>query len=288
VSADALALVLTGALLHALWNFFAKKASGGLPFVWLCGLVSVVASLPFGIFAWLERGVQLSALAWVAIAASALVHVVYSLVLQQGYRASDFSIVYPMARGTGPLFAVLGAVVLLGESPSLPGWLGIAALLIGIFLIADGTRLFVLSPRILSGVLWGGATGLCIAGYTVIDGWAIKGLGLAPVLFYVLGLVLRSVMLAPFALANRSSLADQWRQHARYVIGVGLLSPLAYVLVLIAVSRAPLSYVAPVREISMLIGVLVGARLLGETLSPARGVGVVAMVSGVVLLALAS
>jgi len=286
MSADALLLAITGALLHAIWNFFAKKASaGGLQFIFLAGLVSLVASAPFAFVAWHAQTAPLSGLAWFVIAASALIHVVYSLVLQHGYRKSDFSIVYPMARGTGPLLSVFGAVLLLGEMPNLPGWLGIGALLVGIFLIADGTRLFSPSPRTLTGVLWGGATGLCIATYTLLDGWAVKDLGIAPVLFYLVSLVFRSVMLAPFALANRAGFAAQWREHRRYAMVVGLLSPLAYTLVLIAMTRAPLSYVAPVREVSMLVGVFIGGRLLGESLGLPRIAGTLAMVGGVMLLA---
>lgn len=284
--ADALLLVVTGALLHATWNFFAKKASGGgLPFIWLAGLVSLLASLPFGAAAWRAQGAPLPALAWIVIAASALVHVAYSLVLQHGYRKADFSVVYPMARGTGPLFSVFGAVLLLGETPSLAGWIGIASLLAGIFLIADGTRMFAPSPRTVSGVLWGGVTGLFIAAYTVLDGWAVKDLAIAPVLFYCSSLALRTVMLAPLALAQRAALAMQWRLHRRHAVVVGLLSPLAYTLVLVAMTRAPLAYVAPVREVSMLVGVFVGGRLLGEALSLPRIAGTVAMVGGVALLA---
>ncbi len=134
----ALGLVIAGALMHALWNLFAKKASGGLPFVWLFGVVSLAAALPFGAWSWSADSQQLTLSAWIAVAASALVHVVYSLVLQKGYRESDFSIVYPLARGTGPLFAVLGAMALLGEAPSLVGWLGIGSILAGIFLVTIG------------------------------------------------------------------------------------------------------------------------------------------------------
>jgi drug/metabolite transporter (DMT)-like permease len=136
-------------------------------------------------------------------------------------------------------------------------------------------------------VLWGGLTGLCIAGYTVIDGWAVKSLGMAPVLFYAAGLVFRTLLLAPWALHRRAMLRGQWRQHRTAIVLVGVLSPLAYCLVLFAVQTAPLSYVAPVREISMLIGTLLGARLLKETLRPSQVLGAAMMLLGVAGLALA-
>ncbi|AWI74771.1 hypothetical protein CEW83_05690 [Parazoarcus communis] len=286
MNTTAFVLVVTGALLHALWNLCAKKASGGLHFVWLFGVVSLIVSFPFGWVAWSEHSQQLGVQAWLAIIASGIVHGAYSLVLQKGYRESDFSIVYPLARGTGPLFAVLGAIIVLGEAPSLRGWLGILAILTGIFLISGAAQaLLIPSPRARAGLLWGAITGLFIASYTVIDGWAIKALGIAPVLYYVLVLALRTVILAPQALRNPDALRTQWSANGRYIIAVGVLSPLAYILVLFALTIAPLSYVAPVRELSMLLGVLFGAKLLRESFSLSRGIGTACMVAGVVLLA---
>lgn len=287
MSSDALLLVVGGALLHALWNALAKRAAGGLPFVWLFGLVSAVAAAPMCVASWLAVPTPLGGAAWLAIAASALVHVGYSLVLQAGYRNSDFSIVYPLARGTGPLFAVLGAIVVLGEMPSPLGWFGIATVLLGIFFVAGGARLLAGGPDVLPGVLWGGLTGLFIATYTVIDGWAVKTLGLSPVLYYSLGLALRTLILAPQALRRPSALASEWRRNARAIVTVGILSPLAYLLVLQAVTLAPLSYVAPVRELSMLVGVVIGARVLREAFVPSRAVGTTLMVAGVVMLVFA-
>jgi len=285
MNSTALALVITGATFHALWNLCAKKASGGLPFVWLFGVVSLVVSFPFGLSAWQANSAQLDVQAWLAVAASGVVHLAYSLVLQKGYRESDFSIVYPLARGTGPLFAVLGAIVVLGEMPTLAGWLGILAILSGIFLISGATQAFLVpSPKARAGLFWGITTGLFIAAYTVIDGWAIKALGIAPVLYYVLVLTLRTLILAPQALRAPQGLCAEWRANRPYIIAVGILSPLAYTLVLFAMQIAPLSYVAPIRELSMLLGVLFGAKLLRESLTPSRAIGTACMVAGVFML----
>jgi drug/metabolite transporter (DMT)-like permease len=288
MNSTALSLVVAGALLHALWNLFAKKASGGLPFVWLFGLVSLAVAIPFGVSAWYANSAQLTLQAWIAIAASALVHLVYSLVLQKGYRESDFSVVYPLARGTGPLFAVFGAMLVLGEVPSLLGWIGIAAVLMGIFLISGVAQVFIAPPpKARAGLFWGVITGLFIAAYTVIDGWAVKGLGIAPMLYYFLGLALRTAMLAPRALKDPSGLRAQWRLNRRYILAVGMLAPLAYSLILFAMTMAPLSYVAPVRELSMLVGVLFGTKLLRESFIPSRMIGTACMVAGVVMLGFA-
>lgn len=281
---DALLLVMAGALMHALWNTAAKQASGGLPFVFLYGVASVVITLPLGLVLAPGSLAGLGAPAWLAIAASAVIHIGYSLVLQRGYQASDFSVVYPLARGTGPMFAVLGAVALLGESPSVLGWLGIAAVLAGILAIAGGRSLLRAGRQVVSGVLWGTLTGLFIAAYTLVDGWAIKALGVSPALYYGLGLLIRTLALAPPALRDRAALVQEWHAHRRQIVTVGVLSPAAYLLVLLAMQRAPLAYVAPVREISMLIGVLLGARLLREALVPSRVIGAALMVAGVAML----
>lgn len=288
MNGTALLLVLTGAVCHASWNIVAKKAGGGLPFVWLFGLVSVVAAIPVTVWAWMDFPQIFTAPMWLAVVASALIHIFYSLVLQKGYRESDFAVVYPVARGTGPMLAVVAAVVLLGEKPSAMGCLSVAAILLGVFTTAGITSIWLgksLQKKRHLGVMWGVATGAFIASYTVIDGWAIKSLAMSPILFYTAGLFLRAVLLAPFALRRPAELRGQWREHRAAVIAVGILSPLAYCLVLFAVQRAPLSYVAPVREISMLFGTFIGAGLLRESLKASQIAGAAIMLAGVLGLA---
>lgn len=285
MSIEALALVIVGALLHAVWNLSAKKASGGVAFVWLFGLVSLVCAAPVGLFAWFHNPQPFNIKIWSIIVASAVVHVLYSVVLQKGYQKSDFSIVYPLARGTGPLFSVIAAVVVLGEMPKMLGWLSIGFILVGIMLIAGLPQLLTSTDkRLPKGIMWGVSTGATIAAYTVIDGYAIKVLGISPVIYYILGLTLRSAFLAPAALRSPQRLKDQWKQNRRYIMIVGVLSPLAYTLVLYAMQKAPLSYVAPVRELSMLVGVFVGVRLLRERFVLSRMVGTALMVTGVIML----
>ena len=178
---------------------------------------------------------------------------------------------------------------MLGEQPSRLGWLSVAAILTGVFVSAGALDIFrgQSSDRRHRGVLWGLLTGAFIAAYTVLDGWAIKSLAMSPILFYTVGLAFRSLLLAPFALRHTSALSAQWRSHRASIIAVGLLSPFAYLLVLFAVQIAPLSYVAPVREISMLLGTFVGAALLKESLKPSQTIGAVVMLAGVAALAYA-
>jgi drug/metabolite transporter (DMT)-like permease len=290
MSVVALALVLVGAALHSMWNVVAKRsAAGGVVFVWLFGVVSVAAAAPLAGLTWWIHPQRLTPAMWAAVLGSAAVHALYSLVLQRGYAACPFSVVYPVARGSGPMFTVAAAVVLWGERPSTAGWLGVAAVLAGLFMAAGGADLLDrgTAQRQRAGVLWGLLTGLFIAGYTLVDGWAVKSLGMPPVLFYSLALLFRSVLLAPFAWFRRAQFRSQWLAHRSAIVLVGMLSPAAYMLVLLALQTSPLSYVAPVREVSMLIGTFLGAHLLREHVRPAQMMGAGIMLSGALVLALA-
>lgn len=285
---DALILVLAGALAHAAWNFLAKRAAGGAPFVALYGLVSLALAGPLLLWFCLTDPALFSAPLVAASLLSALIHVIYSLALQRGYQVADLTVVYPIARGTGPLFSVFGALLILGERLPLQGWLGVATIVGGIVLIAGGGALLDAHkhPGLARGLRWGTLTGLLIAAYTLVDGWTVKTLGVAPIVFYALGLSLRSVMLLPFALRSRQALRAQWRSNWPAIVGVGVLSPLAYTLVLYAMTRAPLAYVAPIRELSMMVAALLGTRLLNEDDALRRIAGSALMALGVVMMTL--
>jgi drug/metabolite transporter (DMT)-like permease len=288
----ALALVLAAALLHALWNIAAKKAGGNHHFALLSVLITVVLWAPvalwFGVGEWQRWGL----VEWGALTASALVHVLYFSVLLTGYRKADLTVVYPVARGSGPLLASIGAVLVLGETITLLGGLGILAVCGGVFLIAGGPRLFrggdgAAHRKALAGVRWGAMTGALIACYTVIDGYAVKVLLIGPVLVDYVGNVLRVPLLALPLLRDQEGFAEAARTQWKHALVVALLGPLAYILVLYAVKMAPLSHVAPAREVSMLFAALIGGRLLGEGDRALRLVGAAFIAMGVIALATA-
>ncbi|MFN7145165.1 MAG: EamA family transporter, partial [Myxococcota bacterium] len=171
----ALLLVLCAACLHATWNLLAKRAGGGLAFVWLYGAVTVALYAPVAAWtAWAERP-SWGRAEWTAVGASAVIHVVYSLTLQAGYRAADLSVVYPVARGVGPLLTAFGAITLLGERPSPLGAAGIGTIVLGVFVLARGWTLFRGGTRAV-GVGWGFGIGMLVASYTLVDGYAVKHL----------------------------------------------------------------------------------------------------------------
>jgi drug/metabolite transporter (DMT)-like permease len=206
---------------------------------------------------------------------------------------SDLTVVYPVARGSGPLLTVLGAALWLHEPLSLTGGTGALLVCAGVFVIAGGPGLLRRAhdaagrARVLAGIRWGALTGAFIAGYTLVDGYAVKVLLVGPIVLDYLGNVLRLPFLAPAALRDRAALVQAWRTQWRHALVVAALGPLAYVLVLYAVKMAPLSHVAPARELSMLFAALLGGQLLGEGDRWLRLAGAACIAAGVVTLALA-
>ena len=287
----ALALVLVAALLHAAWNVAAKKAGGNHHFVLMGAVLIVLLWAPLGTWVAWDAVPRWGATEWGLIVASALVHLVYFNVLLKGYRVSDLTVVYPVARGTGQLLSSVGAMVLLAETPSLWSLLGLAAVVTGIWLIAGGPSLWQKAhdpaqrARVMAGLGWGGLTGVLIAGYTLIDGYAVKVVLISPILVDYLGNAARIPFMLPSVWRDRAGFAAAWRSQWRYALLMAAISPLAYVLVLYAVQLAPLSHVAPAREVSMLFAALIGGRLLGEADRGARLAGAALMAVGVVALA---
>mgnify|MGYP000090092047 CR=1 FL=1 len=231
-------------------------------------------------------------LEWAVLALSALLHVLYFRALLHGYAVSDLTVVYPVAQGSGPLLSSVGAVVVLGETISALGALGALAVVAGVFLIAGGPALWRQAQqpaqrvRVRRGLLWGAVTGVFIALYTLVDGYAVKILLISPILVDYVGNVLRIPVMLPVALRDRAGFVAAWRTQWRASLVVAILGPFSYVLVLYAVRLAPLSHVAPAREVSMLFAALIGGQLLGEGDRLARVCGAVCIAAGVTALAL--
>lgn len=294
MSLTALTLVLTAALVHATWNYFLKKANATRPFWWLVYIITAVITVP-ALFIYDPQALSnITPIGWLVIALSAPIHVIYGQVLQIGYKKSDYSIVYPTARGTGPLITVLCAVLILGDRPSFWGWIGIVLILASIVLLAMPHKQDKQTQdlRIRAGIFWGFLTGCFIAGYSFCDAWAVQQeTGLTPLSFYFPSIAVRAIVFAPFIMMHANWKAESKEilttprlQKALAVVTVG--SPLAYILVLYAMTIAPLAYVAPSREVGMMIGVVLGGLLLRERLSVTRLAGVIGMTLGVILVGL--
>ncbi len=293
MSLYALALVVTAAFFHAAWNLLAKRISsrtgGGSPLVFLTSLWVTILYLPAAIWVMAHESTSLGLTAWLWICLSACLHYGYSLVLQRGYEKGDLSVVYPLARGTGPLLSSIGAIFVLGERP---GWLaacGIVLVICGVLLLAGGRRLFRRSAfrsNLEAGVGWRLLTGVFIATYTLVDGYGVKVLLIAPLLLDYFSGVVRAALSAPRALTQRPHVALLWQRHKKEIIGIALLSPLSYILVLTALQEAPVSHVAPARELSMMVAAFLGVRLLNEGDMMQRMAAAGLIVAGVIALTL--
>src|SRR6266700_2941206 len=243
----AISLVLGAALIHASWNYLLKKSGGGIGFVW----------------------------AFAAL----------SLLLDRGYRYGDLSVVYPLARATGPFLTVLFAVALLGERPGILAMCG-AALVVGgaFFLAASPEKLR--EAGAMRGVAFALLTGCMIASYTVVDKQAVSAFLIPPILQDWGANLGRVIVMAPLALRRRDEIRAAWTRQKKAVILVAVLCPLSYILVLTAMVFTPVSYVAPAREISILFGALMGAHWLQEGDVTRRIAAAAAMALGVVALAI--
>ncbi len=277
---QALALVLTAAVLHALWNLAAKRVEvDGVAFVWLYVAGSILVWGPVAVV-WVVVHGDRPTWTWVyAAALTAFFHTIYQLVLQRGYERADLNLVYPLARGTGPLLTFLFAVTVLGDRPDAVAVAGVLAVIVGILLITLG------GPRrpgsTLTGVAWGVATGVAIAAYTLWDAHSVTALDVPPLPYFVLGLALQMPFLTLLLGGRRSQLRVIWGQARGSVVTVAVLSPLAYVLVLRALQLAPVSLVAPARESSIVVGALLGWWVLREPSPMRRLVGAAVVLAGI-------
>lgn len=284
---DTFVLVVTAAVLHASWNLISKKAAGaGGHFVFSYRLLSAILYAPWVAYILLTDGMTWSAPVAMFIAFSSVLHLAYSLCLQWGYQAADLSVVYPIARGTGPLLSSIGAFIWLSEKPSTSGVLGIVCVVVGILLIASQGNLRQFARRdAWIGVRWGLLIGLFIAVYTLIDAYSVKVLLIAPVMLDWFSALGSATLMSPGAWFQRKKMMDIMRGKWGYALAVGALSPMGYILVLYALQRgAQVSLVAPLREMSLMIGTVAGFFILKEQASAARVLGCLVIIGGVVLL----
>jgi drug/metabolite transporter (DMT)-like permease len=280
----ALTLIVAAAVIHATWNLINKRASGHATFTWLVAVLSALLYAPVTITIIEVWDLQIDLVTVGMIAGSAVLHTGYFVLLNQGYRAGDLSLVYPLARGTGPLLSTMAAILFLGERPSAIALAG-ALLIIGGVLILTTNFAKLRERGAQDAMLYALVTGLFIAAYTIWDKQAVSRFGIVPLVLDWGGNVGRAILLTPFALKYSDQAINEWREHKYEAVAVAVLIPLSYILVLTAMRFTPVSYVAPAREISILIGTAMGAHLLGEGDARRRLAGAGAMVIGILGLA---
>ncbi len=281
----ALALVLTSAVMHATWNLVAKRELAGQPFLFLAYVVGALAYTPFAIAILVLGRPQLGWIALVFVAMAVVLQTVYFATLTAGYRAGDLSLVYPIARATGPLLATVGAIAILGERPSLLALGGALAIVAGALVLTGDPRSLRARGAGLA-VGYALATGVVIALYTLWDKTAVSLVLIPPLIYDWMTIAGQAVVVAPLAFRQRAAVREVWARQRRSVMFVGIVSRLSYLCMLFALAISPVSYVAPARETGILFGTLLGARVLAEGQGPRRLIGASGMVLGIVALAL--
>lgn len=280
----ALVLILVAAVAHASWNLLSKKASqaDGIVFLWLVAAASSALWAPVFAGFLLITGTPVTWGQVAVVCGSLTLHLGYFVLLQRGYGHGDLSMVYPVARGTGPMLASLVAVLFLHEHPGPAGVAGIVLVGVGVFMMSGA------GGRDVKGLAFGLATGVFIAGYTVWDAHVVGALAVPPMVLNYLGEAGRALTLTPVVLggSRRALIGEIWREHRFRVLGAAVLIPLSYLLVLFAFTMAPISVVAPAREVSVLIAVVLGGRLLAEGDLRRRLLAAGVILGGVVAIAL--
>jgi drug/metabolite transporter (DMT)-like permease len=292
VSSAAIALILVAAVAHASWNLFGKQAaaSGAAFFVWLLAACASIGYLPVVAVTVALTHHKLAAANWLFLAGTGLLHSCYFLFLQLGYRLGDLSLAYPIGRGTGALLAAVAGIVVLGERPGPVTAAGIGAIVAGVVLIGlpgwpAGAGGQGRAPVPWPAISFALVTGAFIASYTIWDKYAVSSLHTEPVLQGYAGFPVMMLAFTPFVLRDTDRLRHVWRAWRPQVLGAAALAPLAYMLVLAALSFTAVSAVAPAREVSVLFGVLLGRHLLGEGHTARRVAAAAAIVAGIVAVA---
>lgn len=261
MSVLSLLLVIAAAVCHATWNFCIKRINGGPELIWLFSALSVLIYGPIAIWILLDTPAQ-SPLAWTFVIGSAALHLAYLVLLQTGYRKGDLSLVYPVARATGPILSSAFAVLLLGENITPQMGIGAAIIIFGVYMLTAGIKGG--ATRTGTSLAFGLGAGLLIGSYTAWDAYTVAALAVPPILLEIMSNIGRSALLAPVARHRKELVRQHWQTHKLDVIAIAVLNPLAYILVLYAVRITPVTYVAPIRELSVLLTVLAGSLILGE------------------------
>lgn len=260
----AIILVLSSAFTHALWNFLAKRAkTSGVIFVWMFGVIEVTLYFPVMLFVVVTQDVVIGVTEIFMMVGSSFIHLSYFVALTRGYKLGDLSVVYPLSRGIGPLLSTILAIVVLAERPTLIAFMGTVLLTIGIIWLTGDPRK-LRGSDILPSLFYALLTGLSIAAYTIWDSHAVNAVGMSPIVYEWGTTLMRATILTPIAIRNWDRIKAGWAHDKLEVTGVAVLSSLSYILMLFALSFSLVSYVAPLRSISILMGVFMGARLLNE------------------------
>ena len=277
----ALILLFFSASMHALWNFLLKSSDVKYIAMGWQVILSGIFSLTLIFFTGLPPRSM-----WGFAILSMILEAIYFILLCIAYSDHDFSLVYPIARGTAPALLVLWSAIFLREQLTAGGYLGLAMITGGIIVIGATTLIQSNGEKPhLRGILTALSVALIISIYTFIDGTAVKN---GPALPYGLSMFVMVPFVTTPYLARRygwSHFVVTWKKNRGYLLLGGALGLVAYMLALFAYTFAPLSYSGAIREVSAVIGAFIGWRFLKEEMGGIRVVGSVIVFVGVMVIA---
>ncbi len=270
---EALVIALGAAVVHAFWNLVVARSQDNQATTAVAIAVGVVVAAPFALLRW-----RVEPEAWLFIAVSSALELVYFVLLTTAYRRAEMSLVYPIARGSAPVIVLIVSVAVLGVATTLSQAAGVALVGVGVMLVR-GLR---------GGARWSDvalALGVAtaIAGYTLVDK---EGVRYADPITYVTLILIVPAIVSVGWIAWRGGVARVRNAVKLDAVLTGIGTVTAYGLVLVALTMAPAASVAAVREVSVVIAVALGAVLLNEKVGPARLIGAVVVAIGVGLIVL--
>jgi drug/metabolite transporter (DMT)-like permease len=278
----ALALLLSSAILHALWNLLLKQSQDKyLAMGW-----QVIISSILSIFAIFFIGLPPRSM-WLFVLISMTLEAIYFGILSYAYNDHDFSLVYPVARGAAPALVAVWTAMFLREIPSFGGFIGIFLVVCGLAIIG-ATSLFQnhgKRPQF-RGIAIALSIALVISIYTLVDGFAVKH---GPALQYGLSLFILVPVLTTPLIAHHYGLnhmVKAFRAQPGRLVLVGILGVIAYLFALFAYSIAPVNYSEAIREVSVVMGAFAGWYFLGEKLGKVRIIGAAVIFAGIVMIAI--
>ena len=280
----AVGLILLSAGTHVYWNYQLKRSPAPALCSWWIMAMGALLGIPFAL--WLAWPLRVPAAGWLCVLGTGLLYAVYFSLIALSYDRDDLSRAYPVARGVAPVATAVWGVLYHNEQPSMEGWLGILGIVLGLlFLALPGLRRGG-SPVPVAGFLAAIGTGLCISAYSAVDKAGVTYVH--PVLYitltYALGALAQGALLLPGRLWR--DFAAEGRRLGVELVTLAAASVGGYLLILFVLRSENVSYVVPVRSVSVLLGVLAGSRFLGEKGGWTRIAAAVLILLGITLIAL--
>jgi uncharacterized membrane protein len=275
-------LVILSGFMNSVWNLNAKRSRNKKAYLALIVLASNMVLLPILVQTLLSG--SLPQQAYLLLAMSATAQAMYAWMLSKVYAFGDLSQVYPIQRGTGVLLIPLIGVVFMGENLSVWGWGGVLFILIGILILSEWTKQRKPDQAaMLKPVLAALGVGLCITSYVLIDKVTLQ---------YVAPITLIGASNFGFLLGNirtllhGKELKEEWERNKRMILLGSLLMPGSYFLFLVAMELAPVSHIAPIREIGTVFASILGVLVLKEKGGARRLVTAVVIMAGIIVIGL--